>query len=233
MTEHPDQRGVMPRPEPRGTRSREERELVTLGAQLDALDRDIAAARRAAVPPPLRLRGHEESGPPPHGERVCLRDGAEILIRQVQPQDAAMLKAGFEHLGAVTRYRRFLAPIDHLSPRQLSYLTHVDHMAHEALAALDPATGEGVGVARYICDAGDKRQAEVGIVVTDAWQGRGVGTALCQRLIARARTAGVQRIRARMLVGSHAARRLVAHFADTESEQRDPGTILLTARLRS
>jgi RimJ/RimL family protein N-acetyltransferase len=233
MSEDPEERVLMPQPAPRPGRSREERELASLRAQLGALDRDIAAARQAAVPPPLRLRGHEEGAPPPHGERVRLRDGAEILVRPVQPQDAALLKAGFEHLSAVSRYQRFLAPIDHLSPRQLAYLTHVDHTSHEALAALDSVTGEGIGIARYVCDRDDKRQAEVAIIVTDAWRGRGVGTALCQRLIARARTAGVQRIRARMLVGNHAARRLVTHFADAQSEQRDPGTVLLTARLRS
>jgi len=250
MTEHgqPDgeERVLMPRSAPpakitgpgkrRGTRDargRDEREFATLEAQLGALDQDIRAARRAAAPPRLTLRGHEDhTAPRPCGERVRLRDGAEILVRQVQPEDAAQLKGGFERLGAVSRYRRFLTDIDHLSPGQLSYLTHVDHTSHEALAALDAATGEGIGIARYVCDPEDKRQAEVAIVIADAWQSRGVGTALLKRLTARARAAGVERITARMIVGNDAARRLLARFAETLSERRDPGTISVTARLR-
>ena len=167
-----------------------------------------------------------------HGERVRLNDGAEIVIRQVEPDDAAQLKLGFEHLGAVSRYRRFLAPLDHLSPEQLSYLTHVDHTNHEAMAALDAVTGEGIGVARFVRDPDDARLAEVAIVVTDAWQSRGVGTALVERLAARMRTVGVERIAARMLVGSEAPRRLIAHCADTLSEQRRSGTVVLEAKLK-
>ena len=155
-----------------------------------------------------------------------------ILIRQVEPEDAAQLKIGFEHLGAVSRYRRFLAPVDDLSPRQLSYLTQVDHVSHEAIAALDAVTGAGIGIARYVRDPDDPHQAEVAIVVADAWQGRGVGTALMERLAARARAAGVERITARMLVGNNAARALIGRAAEIVSETRAAGTTSLTAQLR-
>jgi RimJ/RimL family protein N-acetyltransferase len=149
----------------------------------------------------------------------------------VEPGDAAELKAGFEHLGAVSRYRRFLAPLDHLSDEQVAYLTHVDHTNHEAIAALDETTGEGLGVARYVRDGDDPQQADVAIVVADAWQGRGVGTALAERLAVRAAAAGVERITARMLLGNEAARRCLAHIAETLTEERRPGTVQVTARL--
>jgi RimJ/RimL family protein N-acetyltransferase len=221
----------------RAERVRDAREVATLATQLGALERDIRtvdrSSRRAAKPPALaRLLHDDHPAPRPHGEVVRLRDGATILIRPVEPDDAAQLKVGFEHLGAVSRYRRFLTPIDHLSPRQLSYLTRVDHASHEAIAALDASTGEGIGIARYLRDPGDARLAEVAITVADTWQGRGVGTALLDRLSARARAAGIDRITARMIVGNDAARRLIAHAADITSEQREPGSVLITARLR-
>ena len=112
----------------RAERVRDEREFATLEAQLRALESDIrrrCAARRAGRPRlgASGLLAHHHDGPPrPHGEHVRLPDGAEIVIRPIEPEDAAQLKAGFEHLGAVSRYRRFLAPVDHLSPKQLSYL---------------------------------------------------------------------------------------------------------------
>jgi RimJ/RimL family protein N-acetyltransferase len=221
----------------RAERVREQRECATLEAQLRALGSDIdgvrRATRRAAAPRVDLLAHHEDARTRPHGEHIRLRDGAEIVIRQIEPDDAEQLRRGFERLGAVSRYRRFLAPVDHLSPRQLSYLTHVDHTDHEAIAALDAATGDGIGVARFIRDRRDARLAEVAIVVTDAWQGRGVGTALVERLAARMRMVGIERITARMLVGSEAARRLIARRADNLSEKRSSGTVVLEARLSS
>lgn len=222
----------------RAGRARDAREVTTLQSQLGALERDIRAVRRSsrrvAQQPPLGglLHHDDHAAPPPHGEHVRLGDGATIVIRPVEPDDAEQLKAGFERLGAVSRYRRFLAPIDHLSPHQLSYLTHVDHTSHEAIAALDAVTGDGVGIARYLRDTGDPRLAEVAITVADAWQGRGVGTALLERLSARARAAGVERITARVIVGNAAARRLIARAADILREERADGSVVLTARLR-
>ena len=223
--------------EERVGRTRDAREVATLEAQLEALQRDIRAVRRSSrlASGPVefgRLLHDDHRAPRPHGEVVRLRDGASILIRPVEPDDAEQLKIGFEHLGAVSRYRRFLAPIDQLSPRQLSYLTHVDHSTHEAIAALDARTGEGIGIARYLRDPDDARLAEVAITVADIWQGRGVGTALLDRLSARARATGIERITARMIVGNDAARRLIARAADITSEQRGAGTVQVTARLR-
>ena len=43
------------------------------------------------------------------------------------------------------------------------------HHDHEALVAVDPATGQGVGVARYVATA--PGVAEPAIVVADDWQG--------------------------------------------------------------
>jgi RimJ/RimL family protein N-acetyltransferase len=220
----------------RAERARDARELAVMETQLGALGRDILVGRRTARHAAARgldLFSHDaRRAPRPHGERVRLRDGALIVIRQVEPEDAAQLKIGFEHLSAVSRYRRFLTLVDDLSPRQLSYLTHVDHVSHEAIAALDSVTGAGIGIARYVSDPDDPHQAEVAIVVADAWQGRGVGTALMERLAARARDAGLERITARMIVGNDAARALICRAAEIVSETREAGTISLSAQLR-
>ena len=221
----------------RAGRARDAREVITLASQLEALERDIRAVRRssrhAGDPPSLgRLLHEDHPAPHPQGERVRLRDGATIVIRPVEPNDAVQLKAGFERLGAVSRYRRFLTAVNDLSSHQLAYLTHVDHSSHEAIAALDAVTGDGVGIARYVRDPDDAGLAEVAVTVADDWQGRGVATVLFERLAARARAAGIERITARMIFGNDAARRLIARAAEITSEERGAGTVLLTARLR-
>jgi N-acetylglutamate synthase-like GNAT family acetyltransferase len=64
--------------------------------------------------------------------------------------------------------------------------------------AADAETGEGVGVARYVRDNDDPEQAEFACTVADAWQERGVGSMLAERLAGRARAAGIERFRARL-----------------------------------
>jgi RimJ/RimL family protein N-acetyltransferase len=227
---------------PKGSRpygsNASEREYSVLAEQMDALEHDIDEARgashRARRPPELASHAESEAPAPSlSGDPVTLADGARILIRPIEPTDAQLLKTGFEHLGAVSRYRRFLSPIDHLSDRQLIYLTEVDHIAHEALVAIGAATGEGVAIARFVRDPEDRSEAELAIVVADLWQGRGVGTALVEQLSARARSAGVECFTARMLIGNHAGRRLLERVADEISEDQGAGTIEFTARLRT
>src|SRR5215210_1986714 len=106
-----------------------EREYAALQDQLRALEHDIARARtRLRVASEVHAHpDHAAAPPPPRGETVVLPGGGRIVIRPVEPADAEIVQAGFEHLADVSRYRRFLTPIDHLSHRQLDDLTHVDH----------------------------------------------------------------------------------------------------------
>ncbi len=58
-----------------------------------------------------------------------------------------------------------------------------------------------VGVARYIANP-DQESAEFAVVVADAWQGRGVGRMLMERLIACARLRGLSRLEGTVLRGN-------------------------------
>jgi GNAT superfamily N-acetyltransferase len=118
-------------------------------------------------------------------ETLGLRDGTPVTIRPVRPEDKPLYTAGFERFGEQSRYRRFLGLKKRLT-----------------LAAIDPVTGEGVGVARYICLQGAADTAEAAVAIVDDWQHRGLGGALLSRLAARAREEGVRRFRAWMLAES-------------------------------
>jgi GNAT superfamily N-acetyltransferase len=147
---------------------------------------------------------------PIEGELAALPDGAELLVRQVQPTDKRLLAAGFEQLSPESRYRRFFAPIQRLSERDLAYLTELDHRDHEALAAIHPDTGELVGVARYVRGA-EPHLAEVSVVVGDPWQRRGVATLLMERLVECARAAGVTHFVALVMSENSEALRVFEH----------------------
>lgn len=158
------------------------------------------------------------------GTPAVLRDGSVVLIRQVRRTDAPLLADGFARLSARSRQLRFLGPKTALSDAELRFLTHVDHHDHEALGALNPADGRGVGIARYIRDADDPQAAELAVTVVDDWQGRGLGTELLSCLSDRARQAGIHRLTALVAAENVAmaglARKLGACLAG-----RGPGTV--------
>src|SRR5579884_2031299 len=125
-----------------------------------------------------------------------LRDGRTVVISRLTAEDTQLLADAFERLSEESRRLRFLAPKAHLSLAELRYLTDVDGHRHEALGATDPATGEGVAIARFVRDPEDPGRAEVAITVADDWQRRGLGKIMLSRLVDRARSEGVQRFTA-------------------------------------
>ena len=125
-----------------------------------------------------------------------LRDGRSVLIRPISPDDRTLLSDAFDRMSEESRRRRFLTPATELSAEDLDYLTEVDHRRHEAMIALDPATGRLVGSARYVQVPGERDTAEVAVAVADDWQRRGVATALLGALGTRAHENEIERFRA-------------------------------------
>lgn len=145
-----------------------------------------------------------------------LRDGSQLAIRPIEPDDREELRRGFERLSPESRYRRFFGPMPTLRERDLDYLTNVDHHDHEALIAFDEATGKGVGVARYVRIG--EGVAEPAIAVADEWQGRGVARPLLDALVDRARAEGIRRFEAPILAGNKPAIRLFERLGPTTIE---------------
>lgn len=142
-----------------------------------------------------------------------LADGSQVTVRQIRPDDRSRLVQGFERLGVGSRRRRFFTPISELSDAQLDYLTNVDHHDHEALVAFDVASGEGIGVARWVGTAPE--EAEPAIVVADAWQRKGLGSRMLALLRERARDEGITRFVAPVLAENTAAIALLEELGGT------------------
>jgi GNAT superfamily N-acetyltransferase len=125
------------------------------------------------------------------GETAVLRDGSRVLISPLTPADAPLVADAFGRLSEESRRLRFLGPKPTLSAAELRYLTEVDGHRHEALGAIDPSTGQGIGIGRFIRNPDRPRSAEVAIAVADEWQRRGLGRLLLERLADRARQEGI------------------------------------------
>ena len=162
---------------------------------------------------------------------VTLADGSTITLREVRPDDKAAIAAGFEALSPESRYRRFFSAMSRLSGADLRYLTEVDHGDHEAVLAF-ASDGGPVGVARYVRSE-STHEAEVAVAVVDAWQGKGAGTALLERLIARARENGIERFVASVLQENEEALELFRSVAPDDPEPRRvvPGQVELVINL--
>ena len=158
----------------------------------------------------------------PIAGRTERRDGGRAItaIRPVRPEDLAELGGFFAGLSVVSRYLRFFAPV---TP------THglLDLLAGRP-ANIDAivAVADGVIVGHAMAaDLRSGRATDIGVVVADAWQRRGVGAALMRALIARARARGVTSLAMDVLPGNRRVLAMIlAHWPDA-AVGRNPDSI--------
>lgn len=135
-------------------------------------------------------------------ETVTLRDGGSVSIRPIRPDDKERLLGHFSRLGPESVHHRFFGMKKTLSPEELRGFTELDFVERAALLATveEGACERIVGVGRYArCAAIGARRAEVAFAVEDAFQGRGIATALLARLIPLARGNALEALEADVL----------------------------------
>lgn len=117
-----------------------------------------------------------------------------LLFRAITPDDKQRIRDGLERLSPESRYRRFFRHIDHLSEKELDYLTEVDFVDHVAwMVVLPDVPGQpGIAVGRWIRVPGEPEVAEAAVTVIDDYQGNGIGKTLLWLL---ARSAAARRVR--------------------------------------
>ena len=143
-------------------------------------------------------------------DAVAASKGARFSLRPLCPGDREALGTLFARLSPESRRRRFLIGKPKLSERELTYLTDVDHVRHEALAAIDRNDGSIVGVARYVRWPERAGAADTAIEIADELQRNGIGLMLAEALIRRACENGINVLTATTLCENSAAR-VLAH----------------------
>lgn len=163
--------------------------------------------------------------------RTTLKDGTEVAIVQVSPEDREELREAFEHWSEESRFKRFMGFRKHLSDTDLSYFTEVDHHEHEALAGRELESGRGIGIARFHRLPTRRDVAEAAVAVADEWQGRGVASALLHALADRAREEGITRFEATMLLENRRVVDLFEKLGPLQAENVDDGAIEIEVAL--
>jgi len=128
-----------------------------------------------------------------HTRLIKPRHGPELLVRPLRRGDVATVIAVFERLGDESRRTRFHGPKPCLSTVELQQLATIDH-SHHALVAYVEGDPQPVAIARLART--NPASAEIAFAVADAYQHRGIGSALAAELIADARAAGITEITA-------------------------------------
>jgi acetyltransferase len=130
-----------------------------------------------------------------------MRDGREVLVRPIRPEDEPLIVALHAGHSEHTIRMRFFSMVKTLSRDSLIRLCHLDYDREMALTAVLRENSEPrlLGVARYYLNP-ETGIAEFAVVISDAYQRQGLGRHLMQRLIDIARERGVRRLVGQVLI---------------------------------
>lgn len=136
-----------------------------------------------------------------------LKHSASVRVHEAHWDDVARLREMFFGLSAETRYWYFgvgAPATDYWADR----LASLGAPAPEAYALVAESPLGVIGVARYVIDA-TGRYAEIGLVLTDAWQSQGLGTHMLLCLCDIARKQALDGFSAHVMGENRRALRLV------------------------
>src|SRR5262245_64325747 len=160
-----------------------------------------------------------------------LRDGREIEIRALRPDDEDDMLAAVGRTGMQSLQRRFFAVKRGFSEKEITFFMNIDFNNHVALVALAEEDGRDaiVGGGRYIVIEPGK--AEIAFVVIDDYQGQGIGTLLMRHLAVIARKAGLKELIAEVLPENAAMRKVFSKFGFQARRGSDPQVVHLAFTL--
>ena len=160
-------------------------------------------------------------------ERLVLRDGSSVVIGLLDAGDEARITnwftSCFAGLGAEKLYARLFVLLEWLDRFAKSALAGVDRLGLGPIAAFAP-DGVTVGIARCL-PVSKSASAEVMVAVADAWQGRGIASALLERVAARARSVDIKQLTARCLASNDTLMRLLSRLGPTTVEPSSVGLV--------
>jgi len=185
-----------------------------------------ARIRLTASPEPETTRLAIRPYPESLEETARLKDGDEIVIRPIRPEDEPAHYDLLSSLSAEDSYFRFFGHIGRLPHHQMARFTQIDYareMAFIAVKPADPGAGraksETLGVVRAITDS-DNQTTEFAIVVRSDMKRRGLGRLLMGKIVAYSRSRGT----ARMIGSILRDNRGMLALADAFGFRRRPST---------
>ncbi|GAA1050746.1 bifunctional acetate--CoA ligase family protein/GNAT family N-acetyltransferase [Arthrobacter russicus] len=163
---------------------------------------------------------------PHHWEAdVVLRDGATAHLRPIRAADVEAVRTFHSGQSENSIYMRFFTYKSVLSDKELRRFTEVDH--RDRVAFVITVAGAIIGIGRYD-RLPDPSVAEVAFNISDAHQGRGLGSILLEHLAAAARENGITRFTAEVLPENRKMLTVFAEAGYEVSRHFDDGVVSLS-----
>ena len=211
--------------------------LIASAEGLMALDARVVLFD-AKTPPSALPRPAIRPYPSQYVSRWTMRDGRDVLVRPIRPEDEPLMRTFHELLSDQTVYLRYFH-MEGLSARvaheRLIRKCFIDYDREMALVAegTDPKTNrrELLGVGR-LARQRDPQEGEVAVLVADRFQKLGLGAELLRRLIDFARSEGYARILAHILPENTNMRKLAERFRFEIVPHADPTEVFAVLNLQ-
>ena len=167
--------------------------VVALDARIKVKRTDAAGEDRLAIRPyPQHLEG-----------AIKLRDGADVPVRPIKPEDGPALHRMFSETNQDDLRLRFFHAMKKIPTQLAARLTQIDYAREMAFVAMNPTDPrELIGVVHLSADA-DNQGAEYSVLVRSDWKGAGLGYALMRAVIDYGRQRGIQRLYGEVLADNH------------------------------
>jgi RimJ/RimL family protein N-acetyltransferase len=163
-----------------------------------------------------------------------LRDGREVVVRAIRPEDKGSLAGQLKELSSESFYRRTFSPKRELSEKELKQMTEVDFEDIVALVAVMREDGQEhiVGGGRYLrMGSSSPGSAEVAFLIDDTHQGLGIGSRIFKHLVAIARSSGITKFEAEVLPSNEGMFRLFDRSGLPVARNASPEAIHVTIEL--
>ncbi len=181
------------------------------------------------------LRPHLVISPYPkkYETRWKMNNGEEVLFRPIKPEDEPLWLEMFKGFSEESiRYRFFQVIKDTPHEVRVRYC-NIDY--DREIAIVPELTRDGkrriLGVCRLSLEP-DRKSGELAIIVTDEFQGLGLGTKLADLVLDIAYDMGVEKVYSLMLTDNYRARSLMKRMG-FELKFADDGTVEATLELRA
>ena len=164
------------------------------------------------------------------GTQVVAAARPAVAIRPVLPADLAALSDFFAGLSAQSRYLRFFSQVTP-GPALLRRLSGGAVTLDAVIAVADGVIIGHAMAADRAASRGD-RMTDIGVVVADAWQGEGTGSALVRALLARAQARGVTAVAMDILPGNYQVLAMIARHWPTARTDHAPDYVTIEIRVQ-
>lgn len=147
-------------------------------------------------------------------EQWRTRDGTELLLRPIRPEDEKLFFRFHADLSQETVRQRYLKDLhydERVAHERLQRICFIDYDREIALVAQEMKEKQIVGVAR-LTKIPASNEGTFGLIVKDSWQNQGVGSKLMEKLIQVAKAEQIQVLSAALLKENFQMEKLLRRF---------------------